>query len=74
MAKEPRDENDPTGLRRFANRIAELKWWQDHPKSKEQAGPEDQPEKTPSQEQLDEGQDQQPPAGGEPSSGEGEIS
>ena len=29
MAKEPRDENDPAGLRRFARRIAQMKWWRE---------------------------------------------
>ena len=27
MANETRDETDPTGLRWFAKRIAEMKWW-----------------------------------------------
>ena len=27
LAKEPKDEDDPSQLRRFAKRIAEMKWW-----------------------------------------------
>ncbi len=40
MAKGPRDEDDPNQLRRFAKRIAEMKWWNNHSNS-------DKPEATP---------------------------
>jgi hypothetical protein len=39
MAKEPKDENDPTGLRAFAKRIAQMKWWGEEPEA-EQPGSE----------------------------------
>lgn len=85
MAKDPKDENDPTRLRSFAQRIAQMKWWQDNPKSEDQAEredqaepeqqaePEEQSEETPSKGQPDKSQDQQPPAGDEASS-EGKTS
>ena len=30
LAQGPKDEDDPTQLRRFAKRIAEMKWWNDN--------------------------------------------
>jgi hypothetical protein len=37
MAKDPKDETDLFGLRWFAKRIAEMRWWQDTSTPDEQA-------------------------------------
>jgi hypothetical protein len=58
LAQGPKDEDDPTQLRRFAKRIAEMKWWNDNTSEKpaeahdqgEQAGESQAPS-----------EDQQPP-------------
>ena len=50
MAKEPKDDNDPTRLRWFAKRIADMKWWGRNSKSEESAKAKDQGEQTASQE------------------------
>lgn len=42
MTPQPKDENDPTQLRRFAKRIAEMKWWNDKSNSDKPAETEDQ--------------------------------
>src|ERR1700722_12774365 len=62
MVNDLKDENDPTRLRPFARRIAEMNWWQNNPKSEEPADPE---EETPAKA---ESEDQQPPADDEPTS------
>ena len=56
MAKGPKDEDDPTQLRRFAKRIAEMKWWSDN-NSEKPAETQDQGEQPP----QDRSEDQQPP-------------
>jgi hypothetical protein len=73
MAKEPKDENDSTGLRAFAKRIAQMKWWGEEPEA-EQPGhtsertseqPQEQPQGKPApdqqqEQQQDEARDNQP--------------
>jgi hypothetical protein len=89
MAKEPKDENDPTRLRWYAKRVAEMKWWGENEmkwwgeksKSVKPAEPQEQPSEaasqqqpgTTSQEPQAQSDEQQPPMGSDPSS-EGEIS
>lgn len=57
MVKEPKDEEDPTGLRRFAKRIAEMKWLREEPKAEQSEPTSEQPlqqpqsEATPDQQQ-----------------------
>jgi hypothetical protein len=61
MVKEPKDEEDPTGLRRFAKRIAEMKWWCEESKGEqseptsEQPSQQPQSEATPDQQQTEAG-------------------
>jgi hypothetical protein len=50
MAKEPKDEDDPTGLRQFAKRIAEMKWWREKPKAKQSKQASEQPSQQPQSE------------------------
>ena len=73
MAEQPRDETDPSGLRRFAKRISEMKWWGEEPEA-EQPGhtsertseqPQEQPQGKPApdqqqEQQQDEARDNQP--------------
>jgi hypothetical protein len=42
MAKEPKDKNDPSGLRAFAKRIAAMNWWREQPEA-EQPGHSSEP-------------------------------
>jgi hypothetical protein len=42
MTRQPKDENDHTQLRRFAKRIAEMKWWNDKSNSDKPAETRDQ--------------------------------
>jgi hypothetical protein len=44
MANTPKDEDDPIQLRRFAKRIAEMKWWNNNSNSDEPAEAQDQGE------------------------------
>jgi hypothetical protein len=73
LAKEPKDEDDPTQLRRFAQRIAEMKWWADNPNSEKPAETRDQGEHSGSVRPQATSEDQQRPTDQEPSS-EGETS
>ena len=73
MAEQPRDETDPSGLRRFAKRISEMKWWGEEAEG-EQPGhtseptsqqPQEQPQGKPApdqqqEQQQDEARDNQP--------------
>ena len=61
MAKVPKDEDDPTQLRRFAKRIAEMKWWADNPNSDKPAETQDQGEYSDSERPQATSEDQQPP-------------
>jgi hypothetical protein len=64
MANEPNDETDPARLRRFAKRIAEMKWWREEPKAEqsertsEQPSQQPQSEATPDQQQGEAGNNQ----------------
>ena len=64
MVKEPKNEDDPTGLRQFAKRIAEMKWWREEPKAEqsertsEQPSQQPQSEATPDQQQGEAGNNQ----------------
>jgi hypothetical protein len=58
MAKEPKDENDPTGLRGFAKRIAQMKWWGEETEA-EQPGSEPASEQPQEQQQSEAAPDQQ---------------
>jgi hypothetical protein len=70
MGKEPKDENDPTGLRWFARRVAEMKWWGENSKPEDQDAPAERSEDMSSQNREDENQ----PPTGEESPPEGETS
>ena len=50
MAKGPKDDDDPTRLRWFAKRIADMKWWGENSKPAEPAKARDQGEQAASQE------------------------
>jgi hypothetical protein len=70
LAKGPKDEDDPIQLRRFAKRIAEMKWWNDNSNSEKPA--QDQGEQPP----QERSEDQQPPTRDEeqPTTGDGPSS
>jgi hypothetical protein len=72
MAKGPKDEDDPAGLRGFAKLVADMKWWGEKSKA-EQPEPEEQSKASGSDQGQEQSQDQQPPPGDETSS-EGETS
>jgi hypothetical protein len=65
MVNDPKDENDPTRLRRFAKRIADMKWWDENSSSAEPAEIKDQ-EAASEETQLKSEDQQQPPAGHPP--------
>jgi hypothetical protein len=65
MAKEPKDDDDPTRLRWFAKRIADMKWWGENSKPEEPAKARDQGEQAASQEPQVTSEDQQPSPGDE---------
>ena len=63
MAKGPKDEDDPIQLRRFAKRIAEIKWWNDNSSSEKHAETQNQGEQPGSERPQATSEDQQPPTG-----------
>jgi hypothetical protein len=65
MAKAPKDEDDPTRLRWFAQRIAEMIWWGEDPKPEQPAEPQDQPAEPASEEPQATSEGQKPPTGDE---------
>jgi hypothetical protein len=65
MTPQPKDENDPTQLRRFAKRIAEMKWWNDKSNSDRPEETQDQGEQSGSGQPQATSEDQQPPTGNE---------
>jgi hypothetical protein len=78
LAQGPKDEDDPTQLRRFAKRIAEMKWW-NNSNSDEPAGTQDRGEQSGSEGPQAPSEDQQPrePRAGEeeqPTTGDGPSS
>lgn len=76
MTPQCKDENDPTQLRRFAKRIAEMKWWNDKSNSDKPAETQDQgqqpgaeqPQPTSEDQPRSTGDEQQQTNGDEPSS------
>ena len=65
MAKGPKDEDDPTQLRRFARRIAEMKWWNDNSNSDRPAETQDQGEQPGAEQPQVTSEDRQPRTGDE---------
>jgi hypothetical protein len=63
MAKGPRDEDDPNQLRRFAKRIAEMKWWNNHSNSDKPEATQVQGKQSGSGQSQVPSDDQQTPAG-----------
>jgi hypothetical protein len=65
LAKAPKDEDDPTQLRRFAKRIAEMKWWNNNSSLEKPAETQDQGEQPGSERPQATSEDQEPPTGDE---------
>jgi hypothetical protein len=65
LAKGPKDEDDPIQLRRFAKRIAEIKWWNDNSESEKPAGTQDQSEQPGSERPQATSEDREPPTSDE---------
>ena len=65
MTPQPKDENDPTQLRRFAKRIAEMRWWNDKSNSDKPEETQDQGEQSGSGQPQVTSEEQQSPTGDE---------
>jgi hypothetical protein len=65
MTPQPKDENDPTHLRRLAKRIAEMRWWNDKSNSDKPKETQDQGEQSGSGQPQVTSEEQQSPTGDE---------